>query len=738
MRILFCVILILSCWYLGYSRPTSTSKSPDSSIQQKPDEQLEINKNALLEGKDETIRIGAAFLILSDSSPAARQFLIDTLKSDKNKPARITICKAISRFRTQKSEIPNKQVLIGPLTSIISTSEDTSEMRQAAEALMIFGYNEISPQIEKLASDSSVAIKARLNAVYVLQIQPDMRATIMLIRLIDDPDKKVSAEAEKALQSIGIPLAQDRSTRNEMIKELEGKGKDKFLQDWLIRQEIEHKKLEDKVITWRDKYLAALDKLYGQVTDDAEKGKFLSAYLADSEPQVRLWAVDKVNKWWVGTGAKLTIWADVKEALTKLIPDTDRDVRLKTAQLLSLIGESGWTTPLVEQYKKEQDAEVKLAFFDALGWSAYYSSLPNATVKVSPEQRREILLWAEQYIQDSDSKKVIKGIDCFKKLLEQDGLDVQEVEFYFTFLRDNFNDKADNEAIGSQILSAMAKLTASSVYKDKAIPIFRPLFEQAVKNPSDSIRLSAVEGLINIDKVSALKLLRADFTSDKNPVIREKIIELADAVGTKDDLNWLAEKLASASENKPAWQAMLKIFKRSDSAVVYEWIGKLDSRNADDRLSSEQMLLLLETAEAKVTQEKNTKILTDIQFRLSKTYSANGNFERAAKYIGNLLQSETTEAGKDARCAELLIVYLKWPNMELASQLLANKLLEKDLGEDSPLTVSIDNFLSSMPNGSDPNSVLGPLRKIQATDKPKWNAQLQKWSQAPKPSSTEN
>lgn len=505
--IVYCLIIAASCSFC-YGLPASKPVGPETINEQTPDEQLEINKNALLEGKDETIRIGAAFLILSDPSPAARQFLLDTLKSDKNRPARITICKAISRFRTQKSEIPNKQLLIAPLISIISTSDDTTEIRQAAEALMIFGYNEISPQIEKLASDSSAAIKARLNAVYVLQIQPDMRATIMLIRLIDDPDKQVSAEAEKALQAIGIPIAQDSFTRREMIKELEGKGKDKFLQDWLIRQEIEHKKLEDRVSTWRDRYLAALDKIYGQITDDTEKGKFLSAYLADPEPQVRLWTVDKVYKWWVGTGAKSTLWAEVRDALIKLIPDTDRDVRLKTAQLLSLMDQASWTIPLAEQYRKEQDAEVKLALFDALSWSAYYNSLPNAAVKVTPELRRDILLWAEQYIQDSDPKKVLKGIDCFKKLLEQQGLDTQEVEFYFTFLQDSFTGMADDETLGSQMLAAMAKLVSSSFYKDKAIPIFRPLFEQSLKNQADSVRLAAVEGLINIDKASAFKLLR--------------------------------------------------------------------------------------------------------------------------------------------------------------------------------------------------------------------------------------
>jgi HEAT repeat protein len=725
----FAIIIGIVCFWSGVSYcQFEASAGGEAVIGQKPNEQLEINKTALLDGKDEQIRVGAAFLILSDPSAAARQVLIDTLKSDKNKPARIAVCKALSRCRTEKKDIANAQDFIAPLIAIIVNSEDASEVKQVSESLLIFHYDEVSSQIEKLAKDRATPVKTRINAIYALQLQPDMRATIQLIRLVDDPDRQVAAEAEKTLRSVGIPFGQDSTTRSEIIRELEGKGKDKFLQDWLIRQELNRKTLDDKIKLWRERYLASLEKLYGQITDDTERGKFLSGFLPDSEPAVKLWSLDKVYKWWVGTGPKTSILAEVRPALITLIADPDRDVRLKTSALLSLIGDGDWTGALSEQYKIEKDAEVKTAIFEALGWAAYYGSVPNAEVKVSPELKKQILKWAEEYIADSDTKKAQKGADVIKKLLEQDGLTPQEADHYFTVLADRYNKTDNEETLCSELLAAMAKLCANSVYKDRAVVVFRPLFEQAIKNQADNIRQAGVEGLVNIDKASALRILRTDFINDKNPVIREKIIELADNLGTKDDLNWLSEKIGN-SEGKTAWQAMLKIFKRSEAAVIYEWVGRLDAKNADGKPTGEQMLLLLETAEPKITAEKNSKMLREVQSRLSKIYRAGGDYEKAAKYIGILLQGETTAKDREERMAELLDVYLKWSNIELAAQLLNNRLLEEDLDLKNQLVISLDNFLSASTGQADAQKVFERIAQIQTTNRPKWTAQVQKWSE---------
>ena len=59
------------------------------------DEQLEINKNALLPGSDEQIRLKAASLLLDSEEPAARRIILEVLASSENQQARIAICQSI-------------------------------------------------------------------------------------------------------------------------------------------------------------------------------------------------------------------------------------------------------------------------------------------------------------------------------------------------------------------------------------------------------------------------------------------------------------------------------------------------------------------------------------------------------------------------------------------------------------------------------------------------------------------
>ncbi|GAI53138.1 unnamed protein product, partial [marine sediment metagenome] len=80
--------------------------------------------------------------------------------------------------------------------------------------------------------------------------------------------------------------------------------------------------------------------------------------------------------------------------------------------------------------------------------------------------------------------------------------------------------------------------------------------------------------------------------------------------------------------------------------------------------------------------------------------------------------------------AELLDVYLSWPNMEQAKQLINNRILDEDLGPDSRLIDKIESYLNNPPAGNDPNSLLEPLRQIEIPEnRPKWAEQIRKWSE---------
>ena len=97
--------------------------------------------------------------------------------------------------------------------------------------------------------------------------------------------------------------------------------------------------------------------------------------------------------------------------------------------------------------------------------------------------------------------------------------------------------------------------------------------------------------------------------------------------------------------------------------------------------------------------------------------------------MGKLRGSAKTAEQKEAILGQLVDVYLRWPKMAAATQLVGNCLLEKDLGNDSAVIRSIDAFLDNPSEGSDPNVVLKSLRRIKSADqRPLWHQHLARWS----------
>ena len=255
------------------------------------------------------------------------------------------------------------------------------------------------------------------------------------------------------------------------------------------------------------------------------------------------------------------------------------------------------------------------------------------------------------------------------------------------------------------------------------------MFGKALNDETDLVREAAVDGLIYIDKAKALKMLRG-FINDSNPIVRKKIIELAGQVGGLEDLVWLSGKIDSAAEGEsgPAWQAMLELFKGSDAGVLNEWIVKFDSPGTKVRLSVEQNISFLEIAEGKAVRENKLQMLRSIREKLAYLYKKTGAFEQAAEYLGILQTEAETREERDKILAELLDAYLRWPNVEAATTIVDNCLLEKDLEPNNVIVLAIDNYLSEPPAGADPNVALKAISEINPSGKrPKWLEQVKLW-----------
>jgi len=713
---------------VGQDQPTLLAK--EATAEADLDPQLKVIKDALFKGS-----VDAATVMLFNVNPQARKILLDALKQTENAPAQMAVCKALSQARLAQKPVQNEGDFAEPLINILTSTEDATLVRLAAEAILMFEYEQIQKQLEEMVTNTALPARARLNAMYVLQLYPDVRAAIRLIRLVDDPDSKIAAAVQKALDYLGIPVSKDAETRKQDIERLQSQGPVVFLRKRLIRLETEMRNLDIEMNSWRNRYLSELSKRYDSIADETAKTDFLAEQLVSSEPTVKLWALEKVYQSRVGSATKTKLPAKLGPILISLISDQNSSVRLKTAELLSLMGELNTAEKLLEQLESEQDTEVKNKIFVALGVAVSSAPFSNPPIKISPETRDRTLNWAAKFLSETDPQKAQNGADVIKKLLEQNGLASDQIDKYLGLLAEKYSQqksKADG-ALRGELLSVMASLCAQrSVCRAQAAKTFKPLFEEALTDATDLVRQAAVDGLINIDRVSTLSRLRKDFVNDPSSLIRRRLIDLAGEAGGQEDLAWLAEKIGTTGEGQPAWQAMLKIFRRSAVDTLTEWMAKFGSDSSQGKASVEQRISFLEIVEQKALAENKPAMLRNVRGQLARLYSASGQFEQAAKYLEFVHESAQTTEEKRAILPELLDAYLRWPKADRAAKLVENCLLEADLDSNSSVVRSIDEYLNNPPAGADINAVMQAIFEIKIKnprERPLWLEQLKRWAE---------
>jgi HEAT repeat protein len=728
-RLFFVLMFSLVCCQqsiFGEEEAGILDNENESVVEAKLDDQLQINKNALLQDPNEQIRIKAAMVMLHSNNPIDRDILINILIEKDNKAACMAICKALIQTIPSNGTIKDKEDFILPVLGLLDT-EVADEARLAAETTRVFNYESIGVSLEEIATDVSKPIITRLNTINALKLRSDMKAVIMLINLIDDAEKQVAAEAEKALRSMGIQVGRDPETRKRNIEEIKQRGQVPFLRDLLIRQETQIREMREELNLWQKRYISALDRLFDAIQGEKAKGDFLSENLNSTDAEVKKWAIDEIIKWRQGTNPNLP--DELGLILINLISDKNKDIRLKTAELMALWVKLNSAKPLLTQLDVEKDDQVKTALLVALGEACYYA-LPNPPEKISPEImeiRKKTLEWAAKFLSDEDVKKSQTGSQVMKKLLKRDGLNPDELNRYLALLvvRYEKQKSTPNGTLREELLSSMSGLCAQdSVCKDKAGELFGPIFEEALRDETDFVRETAVDGLMYIDKTKALETLR-DVVNDPSVTLRKKIIAIADEVGSKEDLNWLAEKIGVNSESEPAWQAMRNIFRGSDAIVFDEWVDKLTSQSSKVKLNDEQKINFLKIAESKVANGNKQKI----RKRLAALYYQTGQFEQAAEYLRQLYETTQIIEEKDEILPDLIYSYLKVSKSDSATELLAYYLAERDIDPNNAIIKSLEQFFTDPPSGYDLYSTINALSTIKPPQqRPMWNQWLQGWA----------
>ncbi len=704
--------------------------APDTEM----DTQLRINKTALLENKNDKNRIDAAGLLLSSENPAAREFLLDVLRRTDNPQARAAVCDALNPARVAQRPLKNREDFIKPLIAILTSVEDPLIAKPAAEATLIFGYSQVQQDLEKAVTDSSLSINVRMNIIYALKRHPDKQAVAKLISLLESSDPQIVEAARNALVSIGISVSPDPAVRQQMVAEVRARGVEPFLRERVIWQETRMRDLETDLTAWQKRCLTAMGDQYDALVDEAAKTAFLARQLKAPEIAVRSWALEKLQELRKGTG-KLKL-SDLEPTLLDLISDSSKQVRLRTAKLLALVGELNMAQPLLKQLKAEPDDQVRREMLVALREACYVGSLATAGRKVPDDVRKETLEWAVRFLNETDVEKARTGAEVIGKLLEQDGLKPEEVDRYLRALSDRYAlaSAGADPGMRAYLLSAMAGLCATrSTCREQAAKLYIASFEQALTDKTDVIRQNAIDGFVNIDKSSALRKLRENMANDPSVAIRQKLVDLAGEIGGPQDLNGLAEKLGVAGESEPAWLAMLKILKRSDLAVLADWTLKIDALAAAGKVGVEQRIAFFTLVEQEANSEKKADVLKDAQTRLARLYVASNNLKQASEYWRTLLAVVVTEEERQQVRGQLLRAYLGLASVDQAAELISKGLLAKDLdlGQTGFVVKSIEEYLNN-PATTNPRVLLDALQQIKVSDPgtlQAWRALLSGWSE---------
>ncbi|MDO8302667.1 MAG: hypothetical protein Q7T18_05455, partial [Sedimentisphaerales bacterium] len=207
--------------------------------------------------------------------------------------------------------------------------------------------------------------------------------------------------------------------------------------------------------------------------------------------------------------------------------------------------------------------------------------------------------------------------------------------------------------------------------------------------------------------------------------IRTSMMDLAGKIGGPNDLVWLT-KITTNGDGEAAWRAEMEIFKRSNSALLAEWISRFDA-DAGAKLTPDRKAALLEMTEQKAVAENNSEILVAVRKRLADAYGEKGQFDKAAQYYGMLVET-ASGADRESLLVGLLDVRLRARQFDAAVQIVANRLLEKDLDSNDVFVKKIDGYLAQPANKTDASALVKSLGGIGGVEsKLRWQWHLLQW-----------
>ncbi|MDD5134853.1 MAG: HEAT repeat domain-containing protein [Phycisphaerae bacterium] len=691
--------------------------------------QLKINRWTLLNSTDEQIRIETAVELLKDRSPEARQILLDSLWSKDNAATQISVCRAISRFRSFPQLIPSRDDFLEPLINIIEV-QPAENSRLAGQGLLIFTYRQVSGRLEKIIDNPDSVVSAKKGAIYALRIRPEKEAVSKLIDFLDSQDKVVAAAACEALQD-WLPKGRDEQQWRKDIREFGGKSRTDMLREGLLTQQDKVRRLGEEVVKWQKRYIGSLDAIYQATGDDTARAKFIAENFTFDNSSIKLWAIEKINMWRKsGKSLPLDI---LQKPLITLISDSDANVRLAAARLLGMLTNVNSADAMLGRLKQETDVAVQAEILVSLGHVCNFALSPGSEVKINPQVRIETLDFAARFMKDSNS---VVAAEAIRNLLLQNGLEELRVRPYFELIAAGYR-KTGDEQMKGRFLDEMARLCGSdSFYRKLAAEVFGDIFKQAVDNGNDQIATPAVVGFIRVDPSDAFAVLKQKgFINHSSVKIRSELITVAGQIGTQDDLEWLGLILSnsdSEDERRQASEAMMNIFQHCDAGTQLLWAKRLAAaaKSKTDEIILAKSRALFESAEKKAEADQDLKLLFSIRRTMAHRYADSELYGQAARYYGLLLQSNPDPNEVPVITAKLLAVHLYSGQTESAKQIVSNILLSSDISPDTDVAKTLNDYFTTNQTAETAKQMFGVFASIKTPvgeTRPLWSEQIEKW-----------
>lgn len=729
--IILCFILVVPM-QMGFGQAESIDEDDDQNMPtpsvaaaDESSRQLRIYTDTLLAGASESIRLDAAMSLLIRKDEAAQEVLLAALGAKDNPMAQTAVCRAIIKGRTLGMAVVSLHIYLKPLIDVMN-SQDAVLAHLAAEALLVYRFDQISGPLLEIAQSATIEKQARLNAIYAFQVRPEPDALRSLINLLNDSDEEVVRAAELALQeSFGVPVGTDRDVWAKILKDLEKKDPSEIRRERLLRQETRLREIQAERDRWQKLYLAVLDKEF-EPLEAGSKTSYLTERLGSDLPAIRLWALEKLGRYTAESAAGL------REKLLALLSDENRLVRLATAKVLSTMSALNPAERLLSRYKEEADPQVAMAIFEALGEACFFAFSPGSKITLPAEVKTETLQIADSYTVKEDPEMAKKGAEVLRKLLELNGLTARDTQHYLQTILDRYEEETLRKGpIRGELLTTMARLCGQGSQKTEAIKLYADVFRDVLRanDENNLVRQAAATGMVNGDKTAAMELFRElNLGADSSPAVRQVMIELAGQMGTADDLEWLVSQLGNG-QNESTWQAMVSILQRQESRIIIEWVNRIEL----NPVQSGQSIELMELAEQKAAAQKEDILLCQTQIRMLKWFWGKGQYEQVAVYRDKLMQKNPEkEYVQDAlRQTDYYAMdaYLQARRYLDAANIIDDLLGRGLLNQNTDVVKLADDYLNSEKNtAEDKKDLFSVLSEIPVTiESDWWRGKLEQW-----------